>query len=480
MTVTLERVSTKNVSSSVDDVYPALNPKSELCKYEDFCILSTWVRQRWVPLHPSQAVMLALFDGRASQEEIGRLWAYVYNQPVGDGLTMAEACVKKFERFLDLHTEPSDSPLHPFNPKDFIYNISDESVYKAAVFGDQTGDKFPIPVEISLNLTQRCNFKCEYCYTTPISEDSSKQYTEQWLNLPKVLALLEEAADLGTIYVAITGGEPTLFKGWMDVVLKTLELNMIPVMTTNGSVITCQQIETLASAGMKEITFSLDASLADLHHKITRTHNTFDRVTKAIKNSVEVGLHTNVKCVLTTSNYENIVELIDFVAELGVNEFGITYMEPGDRNSCSTKLNPQVEYADLLALRKVIMQKRQEYMGKCQIYPPKDIKQKYDYVPCGGLHTGMIINARGEVNICDKLISEKDFIYGDTYKYSLKEIWGSKEYQKLRDRTLDPLVIDPICRECSKLRLCRTGCYSKSLILTGNPFSKDPDCGGPY
>jgi radical SAM protein with 4Fe4S-binding SPASM domain len=479
---TLAQTNTTPQASIGDAVYPALQTKSELRKYKDFCIVDAPVHQNWLPIHPSEAVMLALFDGRASQYQIGEVWAYIYNLPLENGLAMADACVKKFGKYLDLRSEPAESPLHHINPKDFIYKISDESVYQKTVADPLSGERFPIPIQLSISVTQQCNFKCEYCYTAPIDMDSSSKESTKQLDLPKVLSLLEEASEFGTIFVLITGGEPTLFKGWMDVILKILELNMIPVLTTNGSVITRQQLETLAAAGMPEITFSLDAASPYLHHKITQTHNTFDRVIAAIQNSVDVGLYTLVKCVLTTSNYGNIPELIDFVVGMGVKEIGITYMEPGDRNSCATKLNPQVKYEDLIALRQIVLQKRQEYKGKCEIWPPKDPKEKHytGFVPCGGLYNGMSINAKGGVNICDKLISEEDFIYGNTFKQSLKNIWEGEKFHNLRVKTLDSLVIDPICQGCAKLYICRTGCYVKSLIETGNSFNKDPDCGGPY
>lgn len=480
---TLEKTNVKDQLSSLGVTYPTLQPKSELRRYKSFCIVDTPSKQSWLPIHPSEAVMLALFDGRSSQAQIGEVWAYIYNLPLEDGLEMADACVKKFTKYLDLRYKPSEFPLHQYNPKDFIYKIRDKSVYQKIVADPLSGEQFPIPIQISINVTQHCNFKCEYCYTTPTGTDhSSVKETTKFLDLPKVLSLLEEAAELGTIFVLITGGEPTLFKGWMDVILKILELNMIPVLTTNGSVITRQQLETLAAAGMPEITFSLDAPFPQLHHKITQTHNTFDRVIAAIQNSVDVGLYTLVKCVLTTSNYKSISELIDFVVGMGIQELAITYMEPGDRNSCATKLNPQVRYEDLIALRQIVLQKRQDYKGKCDIWPPKDAKEKHHtgFVPCGGLYNGMSINAKGEVNICDKLISEEDFIYGDTFKQSLKNIWEGEKFHNLRVKTLDSLVIDPICQGCAKLYICRTGCYVKSLIETGNSFSKDPDCGGPY
>lgn len=36
---------------------------------------------------------------------------------------MAAACVKKCGNFLELRSEPAESPLHHFSPKDFIYNV---------------------------------------------------------------------------------------------------------------------------------------------------------------------------------------------------------------------------------------------------------------------------------------------------------------------------------------------------------------------
>jgi radical SAM protein with 4Fe4S-binding SPASM domain len=96
------------------------------------------------------------------------------------------------------------------------------------------------------------------------------------------------------------------------------------------------------------------------------------------------------------------------------------------------------------------------------------------------MYSSIVVNSKGGVNICDKLVSEEDFIFGDTFQQSLKEIWEGEKYRALRDKTWDSLVIDPICQDCAKLKVCRTGCYIKSLIHTGNPFSKDPNCGGPY
>jgi radical SAM protein with 4Fe4S-binding SPASM domain len=478
---TLDKPNTDTQTSPMDAVYPALQTKSELRKYDNFVILNKWFKQDWVVLHPSEAVMVALFDGRASLAQVGKVWAYIYNQPLEDGLHIAATCFQEYRQFLDCFTEPAKYSLHSFNPKDFIYNVREESQYELAKTHYYTGEKFPVPIELALSLTHQCNFKCEYCYAEVTSLPPSKN-NDQLLDLSKCLSLVDEAAKIGVIYVAITGGEPTLFKGWLDVALKILELKMIPVMTTNGSIITRQQLEILASAGMKDLTISLDTSLPNLHHKITSTNGTFKRVVDAISNSVNVGIHTIVKCVVTKSNLENISDFIDFVVSLGVKECGITYMDVGARNSCSTTVNPQIKYEDLIKLREIVFHKREEYQGKCEIWPPKDPKAKHPsgFVPCGGMYYSIGINERGNVNICEKLLNEEEFMLGNIFQQTLEQIWNGASYEKLRQKTLNSLIIDPICQGCNKLNVCRTGCFIQSLIDTGSPFTKDPNCGGPY
>jgi radical SAM protein with 4Fe4S-binding SPASM domain len=77
---------------------------------------------------------------------------------------------------------------------------------------------------------------------------------------------------------------------------------------------------------------------------------------------------------------------------------------------------------------------------------------------------------------------------GDTKElppYAFQIIGGIKKevecYYEIKGKTVQfkvksydktaALVIDPICQGCTKLKVCRTGCYIKSLIQTGNPFS---------
>ena len=43
-----------------------------------------------------------------------------------------------------------------------------------------------------------------------------------------MLEIIDEAADWGVVFFGLTGGEPTIFKGWLEVVERVLERGMVP------------------------------------------------------------------------------------------------------------------------------------------------------------------------------------------------------------------------------------------------------------
>ena len=57
------------------------------------------------------------------------------------------------------------------------------------------------PLSASLELTYRCNWRCVFCYN-PRHHDRRGLSGAEWVGV------LDELRALGTLYVALTGGEP--------------------------------------------------------------------------------------------------------------------------------------------------------------------------------------------------------------------------------------------------------------------------------
>src|ERR1035437_4499956 len=88
--------------------------------------------------------------------------------------------------------------------------------------------------DLRVSITDRCNYKCVYCRTGEVGA----QYPE--LGIDEYLRLIELFVSLGITKVRLTGGEPLLRRGLVDLVrelsgLRTLTGEPLALaLTTNG------------------------------------------------------------------------------------------------------------------------------------------------------------------------------------------------------------------------------------------------------
>lgn len=66
-----------------------------------------------------------------------------------------------------------------------------------------------IPLSGTFELTPLCNFACRMCYVRKTAEDV-KNSPRPMLTLNQWMKIAEETYEAGTLYLLLTGGEPTL------------------------------------------------------------------------------------------------------------------------------------------------------------------------------------------------------------------------------------------------------------------------------
>lgn len=94
----------------------------------------------------------------------------------------------------------------------------------------------------------------------------------------------------GVDKLRLTGGEPTVRKGFVDLVKRfkqECDFKSIGV-TTNGSVI-YRKLERLKENGLTHINFSLDSLVEAKSQFITRRSGGFEKTMKSIEKSLELG-----------------------------------------------------------------------------------------------------------------------------------------------------------------------------------------------
>lgn len=128
---------------------------------------------------------------------------------------------------------------------------------------------------IRISITDRCNLRCVYCMPEEGVEPVSH---EEILSFDEIIRLTEIFASIGIKKIKLTGGEPLVRKGAVELVKRLKEIPGIEqvTITTNGILLT-ETMEGLAAAGIDGINLSLDTLNPEAFEKISR-RNYFDKV----------------------------------------------------------------------------------------------------------------------------------------------------------------------------------------------------------
>ena len=173
--------------------------------------------------------------------------------------------------------------------------------------------------DLRVSITDRCNYKCVYCRTG----NEGAQYSE--LPIADYLRIVRLFVSLGIEKVRLTGGEPLLRRGLIDLIRELAALRTASgekldlALTTNGHLLT-EQAAALKAAGLSRITVSMDAVDAATFERITRVPGSFQRVLAGIRAAQATGLApVKVNCVLLRGfNDDQIPLFARFAREEGV------------------------------------------------------------------------------------------------------------------------------------------------------------------
>ena len=175
---------------------------------------------------------------------------------------------------------------------------------------------------LRLSVTDRCNLRCTYC----MAEDMQFLPRKQVLSLEEMAIIARAFVDLGVSKIRLTGGEPTVRKGIVELseTLSGIEgLNEL-VMTTNG-VLLEEFAQPLADAGVKRLNISIDSLRPERFKQLTR-FGALKQVLKGIDCALESGFN-KVKLnavILDGVNDDEILDLADYAVERNMD---ISYIE---------------------------------------------------------------------------------------------------------------------------------------------------------
>jgi GTP 3',8-cyclase len=181
--------------------------------------------------------------------------------------------------------------------------------------------------DLRISITDRCNYKCVYCR----SGSEGPQFAE--MSIADYLRMARVFVGLGITKIRLTGGEPLLRKGLVEMVRELASMHTVEgepldiALTTNGHLL-AEMAQPLADAGLSRVTVSMDAVDPERFARITRVPNAYERVLEGVRTAQRAGLNpVKVNCVLLRGfNDDQIPAFGRFAREEGVTLRFIEFM----------------------------------------------------------------------------------------------------------------------------------------------------------
>jgi hypothetical protein len=161
---------------------------------------------------------------------------------------------------------------------------------------------------VLLEVTQRCNLNCSFCFASSGGEDKDPP-------LGKIREWLEILAEAGKPFIHISGGEPTVREDLPEIIRMAAEMGFPYIqLNTNGIRLSQEPgyAEKLREAGLSSVFMQFDGTTDEIYKKL-RGRGLFAEKENAIKNCGEANLGiVLVPTVVPGVNSGNIGEIVRY------------------------------------------------------------------------------------------------------------------------------------------------------------------------
>lgn len=196
-----------------------------------------------------------------------------------------------------------------------------------------------------ISVTDLCNLRCVYCMP---EEGVQKHLHKTNMSFEEIISLVKAGTQVGIDKIRLTGGEPLVRNGIVELVQAIGQIEGIKdlTMTTNG-ILLPKYAKDLKNAGLNRVNISLDTFDEKKYHQITRWGN-LDNVMAGIEAAMAVGMNPiKINTVLIKGfNDDEIEKFVNFTIENPVDVRFIELMPLGESSNYAQ--NKYISNAEVL------------------------------------------------------------------------------------------------------------------------------------
>lgn len=312
----------------------------------------------------------------------------------------------------------------------------------------------PIPCVIKLDITNRCNIRCEMCYAPHRPID---------LEFGTIARLLDRFESL-PLRLDLMGGEPLAHPRLADIIRyakKKTGIRQVNIYT-NATLAGPEYARALKDAGLDAAMVNLSSDDAALHDAFTRTPGSWEKTVAGIGAMKDAGIEVFAFVVLHKQNISRYTGIRRFALDvLGVKPVWYHWIPSGGNSQLMehpdewAETKHRILYADDPAHRETIT-------GICTF--------------CGriclGAYYSYSVKVTGELTPCPFI---SDLVLGNVFEDDVWELLAHAEENGGYRTFLSP---PEECRGCAYERFCGGGCRAGNADAGGNYTLRDIRCTG--
>lgn len=353
----------------------------------------------------------------------------------------------------ELETKDEEFTYDIENPKtlktDFTQQTSESISQNTQDYFLEKNQGTPLISNLQLELSSRCNERCIHCYIPNAKKNSG---TDMPFNLFK--KIVDEFVKMGGISITLSGGEAFLHKDIIPMLNYCRENDLKITVLSNLLNLTESLKKALKDCNVSLVQVSLYSMDPEIHDTITTVKGSYEKTLKSIEDLVEADVPVQISCPLMKANKDGYVKVLQYAKSLKIKA-QTDYIMMAQSDLDTTNLSQRLSIDETEKVLRDLIEYDDDYKENIALIKPLDSKKElnkeaYLNEPlCGVGYDNCCITVNGDVYPC---AGWQNFILGNVYKTSLKEIWEKSErINRLRTVTRASF---PKCLDCEAKQYC--------------------------
>jgi radical SAM protein with 4Fe4S-binding SPASM domain len=302
----------------------------------------------------------------------------------------------------------------------------------------------PHPVGLHLHMSGRCNLSCSYCYNQAHRQRLAQSPMPE---LPRLLALVDEMAQIGFRELHLTGGECLLHPHTLDVARHARRRGIEVDLATNGTLIDADRAARIAES-VDRVTLSLDSADAQENDALCG-RNSHRNTLRGFHLLRRAGVdRIDVNAVVTAVNIDSLEDFLSWAAnDLRASNVtvapSVLVVEGAARN---LRLEGG-DVAEVFAARRRFEQARR---GGPRRVAPGQLRRTHS----GAGNETVSVDSNGDLYPSQTLL-RPELRCGNVFETSLRHVLTtSNTLRRVKHLTVERLQT---CRSCAMRYLCAGG-----------------------